>query len=323
MSGFTIGSFNLLKLGEQTVQQRVRDWGKISQIIRDQRIDILAVQEVFSEAPVQELVTYLNHSAFSTWEYRFAASLTCGNQRREGYAFIWNKKRISLLPKENGLFAEPTLQNRYSRTLVRPPYVGRFIPVGNCVPYIEIRIICTHIIFSENLYLKDKNNSLSDLELRKNEYMKLINSVYPGIADMRDGVFRPAYTFITGDYNLSLRKGQISECQATFSSKEMHSSQNKPTTLAFSPSSEQSSGYTDNDYDHFTCSGHEHPYIHSVDRIDGPQYFSGADSYSQYRKQVSDHVPIKMFFDVSSHAKGVIPQPLAGLFDLIKFTPSV
>ena len=258
MSGYTIGSFNLLKLGEQTIQQQQRNWGKISQIIQEQHIDILAIQEVFSEPPVKMLVSHLNQMGFQAWEYRFAAALTCGNQHREGYAFIWNKKRISLLPKKHGVFAEPELQNKYSRTLARPPYVGRFIPIGSIVPYIEIRVICTHIIFSENKYLKEKNNNLSDLELRKNEYQKLINSVYPKISDMREGFFRPAYTFIAGDYNLSLHKGQIAEQQISFAGKEMYSLQKKPTTLTSSLTEDFVSGYTNTDYDHFTCSDHEH-----------------------------------------------------------------
>ena len=95
MSGFMIGSFNLLKLGEQTIQQRQRKWPKIAEIVRDQKIDILAVQEVFHEKPVKMLIDQLNPSGSQTWEYRFAASRTCRNNLREGYAFLWNRKKIS------------------------------------------------------------------------------------------------------------------------------------------------------------------------------------------------------------------------------------
>ena len=318
MSGFMIGSFNLLKLGEQTIRQRQREWPKIAEIVRDQKIDILAVQEVFHEEPVKRLINQLNHTGSQTWEYRFSASRTCRNNLREGYAFLWNKKRISLLPKEHGVFAEPELRNEYSKSLVRPPYVGRFIPIGWGVPHIEIRIICTHIIFSEDNYLKEKNNPYGNLNLRQNEYMKLINSVYPKISDLRDGSFRPVYTFIAGDYNLSLRKQQIAERQISFANKEMYSLQKKPTTLRTAEADDLSSGYTDHDYDHFTCSEHEYSYIHDVDRIDGPGYFTGTDAFSQYRHNVSDHVPVKMLFDVSHQVTDVSSGALA----LIKFTPN-
>ena len=63
---------------------------------------------------------------------------------------------------------------------------------------------------------------------------------------MREGFFRPAYTFIAGDYNLSLHKGQIAEQQISFAGKEMYSLQKKPTTLTSSLTEDFVSGYTKN-----------------------------------------------------------------------------
>ncbi len=280
---YCIGSFNICKIGEQTVEQRKRDWGLISAFIRRERIDILAVQEVFSKVPVDHLRDTLNCSFFGSWDSRFDLPRTALNGIQEGYAFLWNRRRVGLLPKENGLFYEPHIETRYGRSLVRPPYIGRFVPVGWSTPFIEIRVINTHIIYG----------TASEVPLRIKEYQKIAQAVYPKISNDRlAGAFRPAYTFVAGDYNL-----RHSQCAGVDLQHKLRTRQRQPTTVRRKQADTDRGGYTENDYDHFSHSDHEGSYVHLAERIRVPEKYCGSD-FQRYRETVSDHVPVRLDLDV-------------------------
>lgn len=297
---YLIGSFNTYKMGEQTVQQRLKDWKLIARIINNSNIDIVALQEIFSEKPVAELQRYMNFYGCK-WDYRFAQKETVRNER-EGYAFLWNTKRISLLRDSDRIF-EPHIEAKWSRSLIRPPFVGRFMPVGFNTPFIEIRIINTHIVYSKDRYMERNENDWTSLELRKNEYRKLSKAVFPQIAHERFGVFRDAYTLITGDYNLCLQHCLNIDAEPSDERISISSRQHEKTTLSKLQADLPHLDPYSNDYDHFSFSEHESPYVHQTARIDAPRNFCGGN-FDYYRQNISDHVPIILHLDVKNSLAG-------------------
>lgn len=280
---YFIGSFNIRKLGETAVQQRTRDFPLIARIIADENIDIVALQEMFHDSPVQAIARNLG----AHWQYRYE------NKGNEGYAFLWNSRRISLmptLPPKASQFHEPYIDNRWG--LIRPPLIGRFIPTGGMAPFVEFRIINTHIYFG--------GTSSGNILERHREYQKLSGKIYTKIAQQRDGNFRPAYTFIAGDYNLHKIACETSLGALKDSEFEMCCFQEHPTTLKKNDEQDVNNSdvrYTNNDYDHFTCSSRESEYLHYVCRIDAPSVYCGQD-FKLYNDKVSDHVPVKLHFNL-------------------------
>jgi len=302
---YTVISFNLRNIYDSA--RLNRDWKAVAEIIRNERADIVAVQEIFSETPMRILCQRLNAGLLSNWRFRPVSRTTCGNSRGEGYAFLWNAKRVDLAPiikvTADGFqsygYHEPEIRTEWSRSIMRPPCVARFVPVGWCVPFIELRVITTHIIFRENKYLREKGNGLGDTDLRREEYRALSARLFPRVAkDRQDGRFRPAYTFIVGDYNLSQSECTAIDLECQAESGLMTTRQNLGSTIY--PGDDQNpGGYTTHDYDHATCSEHEIPYVQIVERINAPDIYYKHD-FKAYEEHVSDHAPIKMLFDVRS-----------------------
>ena len=68
MSDIVIGSFNLYKFrAYESNEESRKDVGRIAEIIRDAQFDIIALQEVFNEEAVRNVVRALG----SKWEYRW------------------------------------------------------------------------------------------------------------------------------------------------------------------------------------------------------------------------------------------------------------
>lgn len=311
---YSVLSFNLRNIYDSA--RLDRDWDAIANIIREERADIVAVQEIFSELPIKLLCERLSRGFFSDWRFRFAARATCRNGRGEGYAFLWNARRVDLAPKEsfdqNGDLTvvgvhDPEVRTEWSQSFVRPPCVARFVPVGWCVPYIELRVISTHIIFREDSYLRSHENGLGDIELRRNEYRALSERMFPRISKYRlDGRFRPAYTFIVGDYNMHQVECAAIDCERRSEVGLMMTRQILGSTIYPGKDEKDPGGYTANDYDHVSYSDREHPYVQIVERIDAPdEYYES--NFKKYQKRMSDHVPIKMLFDV----RHVNPEPIS------------
>ena len=302
---YTILSFNMRNVGGEA--RLNRDWNTVADIVRDTRADIVAVQEVFSPLPFKLLCAKLNVGFLVNWNYRCVSHETCRNSRCEGYAFLWNAKRVDLSPYEKVVEGnrvivgthEPEIRTEWSRTLVRPPCVARFIPVGSCVPFIELRIISTHIIFGEDKYSREKGNELSDRELRLAEYRALSERLFPRVGkDRSDGNFRTPYTFIAGDYNLLQGECAVIDNMPKDEVAFMKTRQILASTIT--DGDENSLGrYTNHDYDHFSYSDREHRYIQDVERIDAPTRYYGGD-FKRYGERMSDHVPVTMQFDVGS-----------------------
>ena len=255
---FRIGSFNIQKFGRLSVQmdengETRKDLDTIGRIIRENDFDIVAIQEIMNKEALRELLEIISHQyakmiegdeltrgnretgsftinslmndsfGYKTkhWEGRWAAPNSYyGGTVAEGYAFIWNRDRISLVSNRDGKYFEPRIADfsNVSNSLVRPPFIGRFMPIGGTY---EFRIINTHIVYAatskhideaEDAESETSNTDYSDIGLRKNEFNTLVGSVYYDysrqIYDItghdRDARYLIPYTFLLGDYNLNM-----------------------------------------------------------------------------------------------------------------------
>lgn len=301
---YSVVSFNLRNIYDSAMN---RDWETVAEILKDEHADIVAIQEVFSELPIKYLCKRMNSGFFSDWRFKMVSRGTCRNARKEGYSFLWNARRVDLSPREKvspdgsrvvvGVH-EPEVRSEWSRSLIRPPCVARFVPVGWCVPYIELRVINTHIIHREDAWSREQGNHTPALEMRRDEYRALSERLFPRVGKYRiDANFRPAYTFIVGDYNLECVECSAIDAELKTEVKFMRTRQILGSTIYTGTGETDPGGYTKHDYDHVSYSDRESAYVQIVQRVDAPMsYYKG--NFKEYYKQMSDHVPIKMLFDV-------------------------
>ena len=106
------------------------------------------------------------------WEGRWVKPKSAyGDLAGEGYAFIWNRDRVRLTTNYDGKVFEPRIAEHIHKLtyrklpitgrkkikmdyLVRPPLIGRFVPVNN--RRMEIRLINTHITFGVPSKMKNE-----------------------------------------------------------------------------------------------------------------------------------------------------------------------
>lgn len=225
---YRIGSFNIQKLGRNSMLKK--DLKQIANLIKDNRIDIVAIQEISSREALKEIMLCLDGavicektSAVSNardaytietrnWESRWAKPISNigGKSAEEGYAFIWMKNRIGLPMNRRGKPSEPDIYLNGGK-LIRPPFYGRFI-ISSCNA--EIRLINTHIIFkkapSEDDSFEEEQSMVTDYEERISEYKILANEIYQRVYSTKIGT-RQILTFILGDYNLCLAGSSSSD----------------------------------------------------------------------------------------------------------------
>lgn len=237
-----IASFNIEKFSRQSVyyaedSESRKDIEMIAKIIRENNFDIIALQEVFHpealkcllrvlsneipiDVPVSRMGSYTAQIAgfkSDKWEARWAKPRTKYNDMAaEGYAFIWNTKRIELSKNMKGKAFEPRIADYgHASELVRPPLIARFNPLRS---YYEIRLINTHIVFSikdEDKLRSNQDGELisSSTKLRNLELQILLKGIYKRFSEMvvdYRGIDKYArnlvpYTFLLGDYNLNLQ----------------------------------------------------------------------------------------------------------------------
>lgn len=303
--GFKIGSFNMYKWNKGNTK---KDLDLIATIIKKEQFDIIAMQEVLSKEAVKELVS----NYLPQWEYRWDTPVSYSNNAAEGYAFIWNTKRIGLTEYEqNGLTRvfEPRILNQYKldkkdgqSKLIRNPYYGRFTPnkkVGGC--FIEFRLINTHINYGKK---DDGSDALGAISQRNKEYDILTEAIYPKYADKRYGTYMPAYTIILGDYNLCLKESGCGsyidkETIDFFDGGKHKSIETKQAELTTISTAQDERVIYANNYDHFTFDTVEFKRIDSepkIGRVDAVIKYLNS-SKSEYKVSVSDHVPIYMDLD--------------------------
>ncbi len=317
---YKIGSFNVCKLSFESnhEKQTRKNYEKIAEIIRVEKFDIVALQEVYSESAIRILIPFLGVG----WDYRWITSLKGDPRAAEGYAYIWNSRRIQLvstIADGNKRTFEPRIINQYKVDrqsgqigIKRNPYYARFTPSG--LPggaFFEIRLINTHIRFKKGNDGSDLVD-VSEVAMRKNEFNILAKTVYQKISDKRYGDNMPAYTILLGDYNLNLKRPytkspyleEVIEINDGNIHRKIVTMQDQLTTLKevsdkesnMDPGSIGASGrgYANN-YDHFTFDQNrfENNVGIKCKRVDAVRKYYG-DDFAKYRKEVSDHIPIEM-----------------------------
>lgn len=315
---YKIGSFNMFKFQAYlSDEEHKKEINKIARIIEEERFSVIALQEIFSEQAMKLLISRLGLS----WEGRWCSPPAKSSIAAEGYAFIWNKNIFKLVETvlQDGTVRqfEPHIFNQYKinkaegqEELIRNPYYARFEPVNG--PFFELRLINTHIMFSKSKTRNETNeeiDSLGDVKMRKNEFNVLTKALYPKISDRVYGNNRPGYTILLGDYNLNLKKSganspyleeafEISDGQSV---KRITTIQSELTTLKRPPKDDTEedknvNNYWANNYDHFTIDANRFQNVsYEATRVNSISYCS---DYVEHRKQISDHVPIKMNFDL-------------------------
>lgn len=215
-----IASFNVHNLSTKRSKECLQ---KIVNIIR--KYDIVVLQEVLNEGKMLNFITGQNSTvqarAFGNFfmnymgpdfdmEWVDCRSLSIAktnpyisNDRRgEGYAFIWNKRKVELIDEKKRPAAVRNYHVNHDQfRMKREPGYGRFKVRGHAA---EIRVITTHII-SEKPSETSLNYDVDfkTVELRKKEFEVLAGKIYKKIDNDRVYEHHNAvYTVILGDYNL-------------------------------------------------------------------------------------------------------------------------
>ena len=309
---YRIGSFNMYKFQANRSDEEIhKDIDKIAEIIRQEKFDILALQEIFSETAMKNLLAKLGSSWKGSWDSPRSTSA----QAAEGYAFIWDSKRIELaksITVEGERTYYPRIYNQYrvdrargQRSLIRNPYYARFHPLHT---FFEIRLINIHIMYSKNR--NGAENSLGDAKMRKNELDIIVKSIYGKEADKRYGNNMPAYTVILGDYNLNLKESgaqwpyveEIIRVEEDGRVKQIRTVQEQLTTLKQPDTSEKKdlANQYANNYDHFSYDEQRFDGVSLLPgRIDTLEKYMQGD-LEKHRKTISDHVPIVLQLEMRS-----------------------
>ncbi len=317
---YKIASFNLKNFSKNV--ELKRDMDKIAKIITSNGFDIVALQEVLSEGNAVE--SLLNKHRFGgEWDKRVSDIDYDSDPRGEQFVYIWNTKRVRLVETD----VNPKGRKKYTRVyepriinckehrnevaadpnkFVRPPYYARFEPVHG--GQFEFRIINVHLHFG--------NNTKTEIDKRKAEYMALTQEVFPAISTNRKyGNNKQAITIALGDYNLNIdfpHRDDIAKKRInknTYLDEIIHvdgqairTLQYELTTLKSKETDEPSEddnpnrGYSQN-YDHVTI---DEQYLKDRDiyyrckKIDAVRktYKDPENDFELYRKEISDHVPV-------------------------------
>lgn len=335
--GYKIGSFNVRNLGLSALGNE-RDLRLIAEIIKREQFDVVALQEVLSEGKAFTNVNskWTKKSIMmelgKDWDFQWADVEAENDRRHEGYAFLWNKKRLrlattKLVDGEIRTF-NPRVCRMNKEEMIRQPYYARFTPQGKLGgSNFEIRLICVHTYYGKD--------TKEDRERRQHEIDVLLKDIYPQVSDRVYKDQYPAYTILLGDYNVELRRNWHSDLMRNkepaylvadekdvvvskkWNNRRIKTVQDQLTTLKTNvPENEQDQltalksnispngqeqyatrGYANN-YDHFSYEESRFEDVHmKVRRVDAVRKYCG-DSFEKYYKTVSDHIPIMMEIDL-------------------------
>ena len=318
---YRIGSFNMQRFGANAK----KDFEKIAQIIVEENLDVVALQEIWSEGKgVQRLLEQAVKYELYNWDMKCSqpsesadkekvSDMIVNQYRGESYAFLWNKQKFKLLEySEMGRHRvfEPRIINSMGNDVsvdcsffARTPYYIRLQPIYG--GFFELRMINIHIYFGDA--------SLDSVYKRKVEYNVLVKDIYPEICSKRYGQNRVAYTVAMGDYNLNIfsplisaqdKNAYLSEVYTFYSdqeTKQVLTIQDQLTTLRDMERYKECPdglGYYANNFDHFTYSPEMSPFKSvTCERIEAVSKYCDGD-YAYYRKNISDHLPIVMTVEI-------------------------
>lgn len=308
---YIIGSYNIREFSRDSISKK--DIETISDIILGESMDIVAIQEVYSNGKAigsEELGKYKSLLSYlgSNWNYSIKnpSSHQVGGKQEE-YVFLWNNRKFILDSDD--------IQNNKRYDMYRYPYYARFFPKDN--PAMELRLICIH------------TKASGGREYIENEINTVLSKVFPRISTKRYGDNRTAYTIVLGDYNASIKyenpnlenKSNINSGNplafvdelVNTDSLNVRTVQSRPTSMkklnndtynecSDMANSNDESRWLTFDYDHFSYDEKNlQDIIVSVRRINVPEkYYSDEnknDRYVNYYKKISDHLPIVIELD--------------------------
>lgn len=328
---YKIASFNVRNLSIDASKERLDNLAKI---IRENDLDIIAMQEVLSEG---KILTGINLKSVSgqakAYEHSlkkrlgdnwaicwrdpgsWAKNYMYDDSRGEGYAFIWNTNKFELM-KEDGneimprIYRDYKLRENNMLRLIRDPCYGRFRVIGRKP---EIRLITTHIVYGKPSSWKgDADLDIGAIQMRKSEFSILAGQIYPAIAQYhKDYETTVPYTIILGDYNLNLKDSNVNKAVLPdimcYDEKGRGVPYNptayttiNTTQTELSSLKSEGEGLSSN-YDHFSYENRVNSIIEpgsvkTINIIDDME--TESNKYEQYRKVVSDHLPIVMTINV-------------------------
>lgn len=330
---YRIASFNVHNLSLASK----RNLERIAQIIRENQIDIVALQEVLSEGKaLSGMATsakqpqgvenkFLKHY-LPGWQFYWCDPKVHAkdypylgkDSRGEGYAFMWNS-RVELPTDDRGI-VYPRIIDSYKVNaedgqirLIRNPCYGRF-RLKQCKA--EIRLINTHIVYGKP---KDGVVQISGAEalldagaiaMRRREFDILAGKIYRQVNEYRKEATATAVTTILlGDYNLNLFKpGEKRSAQVDMVAlfdKSGRRTLVEPSSTIFTLQDELTTLKQDgpgfaNNYDHFSVDEQTMPIICSVKAIQAvsPEGIPSDQDFETYKKTVSDHIPIMIEIDL-------------------------
>ncbi|OQB13423.1 MAG: hypothetical protein BWY15_01720 [Firmicutes bacterium ADurb.Bin193] len=302
---YKIGSFNCLNYNG--LNKKPDTYCKI---IKKEQFDIVALQEIKRKEAIDQMLKLLGPD----WTGEFDSDF-----RANDYAFLWNTKRFHLTSAEtaSGIRENrPRIYKQYKidrsnlqTNLVREPYFARFTPSGLIGGgWFEIRILNAHVRFSKG---KNSDEMLlpGEIAMRQNEVDVLSKTIYAKEADKIYGNNMPAYTILLGDYNLNKKdsdanspyiRDEVIEIIDGDRMKRIVTLQSSLTTLskASEDGSTENKKMLSNNYDHVTFDEIRYRGIESsVYVIDAVTKYCGGD-YAKYKKEVSDHLPICITFNL-------------------------
>ncbi|MCH4890668.1 hypothetical protein EZV73_24005 [Acidaminobacter sp. JC074] len=316
-----IGSMNMHNFNFKSSGSSKKNFIRIAEIIRNEEMDVVALQEVISESALNILLRALGPN----WDKAWMKPEKSSAHASKGYAYIWNTKRIKPVETQTPYgkrVSYPRIIERYrldkskgQHALARNPYYARFttrgLPGGSSY---EIRLINVHFMYNKGASVV---SDLSSAKMRKNEFDVMMEAIYPKQADRCYGDNMPSYTIILGDYNMNLKRpwtigpgrnpvyvdrekvivldGNNEKCIETV--------QDQLTTLKNQEDDMNASddnpdrGYANN-YDHFSYDSVRFSGVGvSYRKVDAVRkYYS--DDFEAYRNEVSDHVPIVIEIDI-------------------------
>ena len=282
--GYSIGSWNLRTF---TGNEEKRDIDMIANIIFSENFHIVALQEIMSTKNIMgSQVLESLKKRLPGWDGsigNFYSRRYGFNVEDYGFGFLWNSRFFQKAPDEGRI----TDFERFGSVgqISRDPVYMRFIPKNG--PFIEIRLINVHIEY--------RSNSAQDKQKRIEEFKHITGQIHNSINTHRYGNFRPAYTIVMGDYNLTAVICQINEGKDSVFYAQ--TKQGDETTIS-------KNGYA-NDYDHFSYNEERFAGIHiKMQRIDSVRKYMNND-FEKHKKMLSDHVPIKLEFELNTRKSSV------------------
>lgn len=328
---YRIGSFNVRNWSgsgyeDQIVNQdapSVRKLNRIAEIIREERLDIVAFQEVLSEGKMLEaLKRRLGGNWEACWDKPGKNFPYRGDKRNEGYGFLWRADKFELIPI--GKRDRPGIWGNYDPLngasdilngvrLIRDPLYGRF-KLRN--QRFELRLITTHILSDKPVGMSGGLDGVSALDMRRNEFDILAGKIYARVADRHKDIHGVVpYTIMLGDYNLNLESESDSVHRAAVPGTACFDAQGRRVegsaharriiyTVQEELTSLGPSAYTNN-FDHFSYDGRTRAAIikGEAKRIDAVRDYAPAsaqteaEKFADYHSSVSDHVPIVIEID--------------------------